>query len=236
MKVCPETPAEDAAAPCVEAPRPSYRGLWLTAAALVVGAAGWFGLRSLLHRPPVHEPANVNLATAIRARSPVPLQAVGEITREGDAKIALVRVEIPAEQGQAFYTVAQAEIRPRAFENRLFIGTVKSTGEKDGKVILEFELDVADTPALDDGRADVTLTPPGEAPLLVPVTAVVSREGGRSVAVVDADGMLSWKVVNLGRQHGSQIEVLWGLQEGARYVQRADPTLQEGARVRAKRR
>lgn len=234
MKVCPDTPTEDAAAPCVEAPRRRYTALWLSLLGLLLLAGGWWGLGKLFPRIPEHEPAKVNLATAVRTRAPVPLQAVGDIVRDGDAPVAQLRVQVPAEQGRGFFTVGTAEVRPRATPDRVYLARIKRTGEKDGKVFLEFEMDVADSPSLDDGRADVTIVPPGEAPILVPLTAVITRDSARSVAVVDAQGVLAWKVVTTGREYGSQVEV-WGIDEGARYVQRADPALQEGAHVRAKR-
>lgn len=235
MKACPDTATEDAAAPCVEAPRRRWRGPLLGISAVLAAVGLWWGASRWLRTAPIHEPATLRLGTVTRARAPVPLQTVGEISRPTEGNVALVRVEVTIEQGQSFYTVPEADIRPRSLEGRVFVGRVRSTGDKDGKVVLEFEFDVSDVPKLPPGKADVTLVPPGEAPLLVPVTAVVSRESERAVAVVDADGVLSWKTVNLGRELGSQVEVLWGLSEGSRYVLRADPTLQEGARVRAKR-
>lgn len=234
MKVCPETPADGAAAPCVEAPpRGHGRFLGAAAAVLVLGGLGWFarGYLSADDKPGVHLPPKVNVAIARRARAPIPLTTTGEIVRLPEAKSALVTVEVPAEQGRGFFKVGTAEIRPRALENRLFVGTVKTTGEREGKVFLEFEVDLSDAPSLTNGRADVTLVPPGEAPMIVPLTAVVTREGGRRIAVVE-NGVIRWKLVAIGRELGSQLEVLSGLEDGQKYIQRADPTLHEDTPVR----
>ena len=68
-------------------------------------------------------------------------------------------------------------------------------------------------------------------PLLLPSTAIIIRSGPPRVAVVDANGAVRLRPVQLGRDFGSTIEVTSGLSEQDRLVVAPPDGLQEGVVV-----
>jgi RND family efflux transporter MFP subunit len=73
------------------------------------------------------------------------------------------------------------------------------------------------------------------APLEVPATALVIRAGPPQVAVLRADSTVRYQNVQIGRDHGSWVEVTGGLADGATIVVNPPEDLGDGARVRATR-
>jgi membrane fusion protein, multidrug efflux system len=81
--------------------------------------------------------------------------------------------------------------------------------------------------------ADVQLAlSQGTAPLQVPATALVIRDGPPQVVTVAPDSTVRYQTVTVGRDHGSWVEVAGGLAEGARVVLNPTDDLRDGARVR----
>ena len=73
------------------------------------------------------------------------------------------------------------------------------------------------------------------APLQVPATALVIRAGPPQVVVFRADSTVRYQTVQIGRDHGSWVEVTGGLADGATIVVNPPEDLKDGARVRAMR-
>ncbi|WXH27521.1 Multidrug resistance protein MdtA [Myxococcus stipitatus] len=69
-------------------------------------------------------------------------------------------------------------------------------------------------------------------PLLVPASALAARREGMTVLVVDAANAVHQRVVVLGRDLGSQVEVLEGVSESDLVVLSPPDTLNEGSVVR----
>ncbi len=74
-------------------------------------------------------------------------------------------------------------------------------------------------------------TPRAEPPLLIAADTLVVRGNGPQVAVVDADNIVHYKVVNLGRDFGDRIEVISGINEGDRLAVNPGDAVREGAKV-----
>jgi RND family efflux transporter MFP subunit len=68
-------------------------------------------------------------------------------------------------------------------------------------------------------------------PFLLPSTAVIIRSGPPLVAVVGPDGVVHLKPVQLGRDLGSNIEVIGGIGDHDTFIVAPPDNLQEGARV-----
>lgn len=73
--------------------------------------------------------------------------------------------------------------------------------------------------------------PPSKSTLLIPANDIIFRAEGVMVAVVDAQHHLHLQHVKLGRDYGSQIEILDGLEEGAKVVENPSDALRDGALV-----
>jgi hypothetical protein len=68
-------------------------------------------------------------------------------------------------------------------------------------------------------------------PLLIPASAYRSGTDGPRVATVDTNNTIRFRKVSLGRDLGAQIEVLQGLEPGAKVVTTVTDAVREGARV-----
>ena len=69
-------------------------------------------------------------------------------------------------------------------------------------------------------------------PLIIPASALIIRSGSPRVATVGKDHKLRFQVVHLGRDYGSTVEVLEGLNERDQLLLAPSDDLQEGAVVR----
>jgi len=67
--------------------------------------------------------------------------------------------------------------------------------------------------------------------LMIPRDAVVYRNGLTGVYVVDANGLLQYRLVRLGETHGEQVEVSTGLDAGERLMATITPALHSGLRL-----
>ena len=68
--------------------------------------------------------------------------------------------------------------------------------------------------------------------LIIPSTSLIFRSAGLRVPVVDAKNTIRMLAVTVGRDFGNTIEVLAGLDEGARIVANPPDSLVEGEAVR----
>jgi RND family efflux transporter MFP subunit len=73
--------------------------------------------------------------------------------------------------------------------------------------------------------------PPAESTILIPSNDIIFRADGIMVAVVDAKHRVHLQQVKLGRDFGSQIEILDGLKEGDKVVENPGDSLHDGTEV-----
>jgi len=69
---------------------------------------------------------------------------------------------------------------------------------------------------------------PAQPPLLVPSNAPIIRADGNQLAVVDAENKIRLQKVKFGRDFGSQIEIVSGIEDGALVVANPSDALYEG--------
>ena len=69
-------------------------------------------------------------------------------------------------------------------------------------------------------------------PMIVPATAVIIRSEGLQVAEVDSANAIRLQKVQIGRDLGKSVEIVAGLDDGARIVTNPSDTLVDGTRVR----
>jgi RND family efflux transporter MFP subunit len=72
----------------------------------------------------------------------------------------------------------------------------------------------------------------GIAPIMVPANAYIFRTAGPQVVVVRGDHRIHWQTLQIGRDYGTQMEVLSGLNEGEQVVTNPTDDLQEGMEVK----
>ena len=79
------------------------------------------------------------------------------------------------------------------------------------------------------------LLPDDNAPIVVPADAFVFRAQGPQVVTVTNDDRIHWQKISVGRDFGTQLEVLDGLKENAEVVMNPTDDLREGIEVQVKR-
>src|SRR5438477_6340530 len=78
------------------------------------------------------------------------------------------------------------------------------------------------------------LLPDDNAPIVVPANAFVFRSQGPQVVTVTGNNRIHWQKINVGRDFGTQIEVLDGLKENTKVVMNPTDDLDEGIAVEVK--
>ncbi len=78
------------------------------------------------------------------------------------------------------------------------------------------------------------LLPADNAPIVVPASAFVFRAQGPQVVTVTGDNRIHWQKISVGRDFGTQIEVLDGLKENTKVVMNPTDDLDEGIAVEVK--
>jgi RND family efflux transporter MFP subunit len=78
------------------------------------------------------------------------------------------------------------------------------------------------------------LLPDDNAPIVVPADAFVFRAQGPQVVTVTNDNHIHWQKISVGRDFGTQLEVLDGLKENTEVVMNPTDDLREGVEVQVK--
>lgn len=132
-----------------------------------------------------------------------------------------------------------AEIAFNELPGRIFEGKVaRSSGALDPATrTLLVEVQVANPKGelMPGMYANVTIRAKCEdPPLLIPSEALIARAEGTLVAVVDDSSTVHFRPVRVGRDTGSEIEVLSGVQEGMKVVVNPNDAVREGVAVEAR--
>ncbi len=69
-------------------------------------------------------------------------------------------------------------------------------------------------------------------PLKIPIGALISDSQGNQVAVVDSENVAHYRTVTLGRDYGTTVEVLTGLDKSDRVITNPGQRLSDGGKVR----
>jgi RND family efflux transporter MFP subunit len=119
---------------------------------------------------------------------------------------------------------------------RQFAGTVvRSANALDPAsrtLLVEVHVPNADNALLPGMYAQVELTSArAEPPLLIPSDAMLMRDNGAQVAVVEDGNTLHLQKIEVGRDYGDRLEVVNGLHEGDRIVTNPGDVAREGLKV-----
>jgi RND family efflux transporter MFP subunit len=119
---------------------------------------------------------------------------------------------------------------------RQFAGTVARSSDAldpaSRTLLVEVHVPNADNGLLPGMYAQVELTTArAEPPLLVPSDAMLLRDNGAQVAVVEAGNILHLQKIEVGRDYGDRLEVVNGLHEGDRIVTNPGDVAREGLKV-----
>lgn len=132
---------------------------------------------------------------------------------------------------------APVQVRVAEYPERAFPGQVSRTsGAFDPltrTLLTEIEVPNGDGALFPGIHVDVQLSlTQAHPPLIVPATSVLIRSDGPQLAVLDPTDAIRLQKVQLGRDFGQTVEILSGLEEGARIVAHPTDTLIEGTQVK----
>ena len=148
-------------------------------------------------------------------------------------------VNVPqAEQG-SIHVGQTARLSIGEMPGRVFTGTVTRTANAldpaSRTLLVEVQVANPNSKLLPGMYAQVALSAVhGNASLTIPGDTLLIRPDGPQVAVVDSDKVVHFRKVQLGRDYGSKIEVLSGLEPGQRLVVNPGDTVREGVKVNPK--
>src|SRR5438046_6030577 len=173
------------------------------------------------------------LVTAGTGNSGTPLFRLGQSDRLRGY------VFVPQTNAAQVVEGAKAKILLQEFPGREFDGAVTRTaGAMDPTSrTMQVEVQVPN----DDGTLYAGmygqvkfLLPDDNAPIVVPANAFVFRAQGPQVVTVTGDNRIHWQKISVGRDFGTQIEVLEGLKENTKVVMNPTDDLDEGIAVQLK--
>lgn len=130
-------------------------------------------------------------------------------------------------------SLAAPEYPGRTFTAKL-ASTSEAVGAQTGALTAELQMDNADQ-SLKPGdyvQATFKLAPSNGAVLRLPAGALMFRQKGMAVGVVDAQNKAHIRYVTLGRDLGAQVEIATGLAASDRVIANPPDSLEEGETVR----
>ncbi len=167
----------------------------------------------------------------------LPLNALGMVADAAiDGSVARVTVAVPQANVRSLKVGMPAEVLVPEFPGRAFRGTVaRFAGALDSAsrtLETEIRLPNAANELLPGMFGQVRFSfAPAQPAILLPSNAAIINTAGTSVATVVEGDHIHLQKVTLGRDFGSQIEVLDGLAPGSRVVAAPRDSLTEGLEV-----
>jgi RND family efflux transporter MFP subunit len=154
-------------------------------------------------------------------------------------QLNVLRVWVSVPQG--YSTVVRpgqiAKISVREYPGRLFDARVAHTaGALDPNtrtLLTEVQVQNADGKLFSGMFCNVQFNLVNPAPpLKIPISALISDAQGNQVAIVDSDNVAHYKAVTLGRDYGTTVEVLTGLEKSDRVITNPGQRLSDGGQVK----
>jgi RND family efflux transporter MFP subunit len=156
-----------------------------------------------------------------------------ELFRVADTHEMRVYVKVPQRMARGIHRGTKAELHLPQYPNKVFTAPVATTSRavnvNSRTLLLELHAGNPDGLLQPGAFAEVHLklpSPPNV--VLIPTSALLFREHGLEAAVVGPDDKIALKKVTLGRNLGTQVEVLQGLTSSDRVVDSPSDSLGSG--------
>ena len=148
-----------------------------------------------------------------------------------------IHVNVPQAYLRDITTGAAVTVRVAEYPDRVFTGAIlRTSGAFDAAtrtLLTEIEAPNRDGALFPGIHVDVQFAlAQSNPPIIVPATAVLTRSDGVQVATVDEASAIRLRKVQVGRDLGRSMEIVSGLNEGARIVTHPTDTLVEGMLVK----
>jgi RND family efflux transporter MFP subunit len=161
-----------------------------------------------------------------------------ELFRVADTHKLRVYVQVPQTYADQIKVGMQAQLQLPEQPGRTHPATVVSTAnaisESSRTLLVQLEVDNTDNKLIAGSYADVHFDVPATPGVLqLPVTALLFRQKGMSVATLGSDNKVVLKNIQIGRDFGTKVEVVAGLDPGDRVIDSPPDWIAQGDKVRA---
>jgi len=161
-----------------------------------------------------------------------------ELFRVADTHKLRIYVDVPQAYAERITIGMQAKLQLPERPGRSYPATVVSTAnaiaESSRTLLVQLEADNADGKLIAGSYADVHFDLPASAGALqLPVTSLIFRQNGLRVATVGKDDKVAMKSVEIGRDYGTKVEIVAGLDPSDRVIDSPPDWLAQGDTVRA---
>lgn len=176
---------------------------------------------------------NTDVGALINAGNGGPAQELFHMAATGTLR---VYIRLPQVYSRSAAPGVAAELTLAEFPGRRFPGKLVRTAESidlaTRTLLTEVDVDNSSGVLLPGAYAEVHLKLPPAAPsLIVPVNALVFRSEGLQVGVVSKDGRVELTPIILGKDYGTEVEVVSGLNEDDWVIVNPPDSLTSGAMV-----
>lgn len=147
-----------------------------------------------------------------------------------------IRINVPQAFVQSIHPGQTALVRVRELPKKPFSGKVIRTADvldaTSNTLLTEIEVQNSQNVLRPGMYAEVTFkTQRANPPLLVPANTLVINADGIQVATVTKENKVKYKKVELGRDYGTEVEVVSGLSPNVRLITNPTDALQDGKSV-----
>jgi RND family efflux transporter MFP subunit len=159
-----------------------------------------------------------------------------ELFRVADTRRARIYVDVPQTYADVLHIGTHAVLHlpesPGAGYAAVLTDTAASISENSRTMLVELLADNADGALRPGSYVDVTFKLPVQAGVLrLPISALLFQRNGLEVATLGRDSTVVLKKVTLGRDYGTEVEVLTGLTTADRVIDSPPDSLASGDRV-----
>lgn len=161
----------------------------------------------------------------------------GELFRVADTRKLRIYVNVPQAYSDQVSKGMTAQLAFPEKPGKTFPATIVSTSdsinESSRTLLVQLEADNAQGKLVSGSYADVHFDLPAVKGIVqLPVTALLFRQNGLKVATVGADNRVVLKKIQLGRDFGTRVEVIAGLDPSDRVIDSPPDWLAQGDSVR----
>jgi RND family efflux transporter MFP subunit len=160
-----------------------------------------------------------------------------ELFRVADVHMMRIYVQVPQQLSAGIKGGLKAELQLPQYPNKTFDATVATTSSAINTnartLLVELHANNPDDALQPGAYAQVAFELPSDPDTVrVPTSALVFREHGMEVATINPDDTVQLKPIKLGRNLGTEVEVLSGLTLSDRVVNSPPDSLSTGDKVR----
>jgi RND family efflux transporter MFP subunit len=154
-----------------------------------------------------------------------------------DIHMMRVYVQVPQQLSAGIKAGLTAELHLPQYPNKTFKGAVATTSSAINPnartLLVELHADNPDGELQPGAYAQVDFELPSDPDIVrIPTSALVFREQGMEVAAIDANSTIELRPIKLGRNLGTEVEVVQGLKLSDRLVNSPPDSLATGDKVR----